>query len=41
MLLILALGKPMLSLFGPGFGEAYPVMFVLAVALCEGSSKLS
>ncbi len=33
MLLILALGKPMLWLFGPGFVEAYPVMFVLAVGL--------
>jgi O-antigen/teichoic acid export membrane protein len=33
VLLILALGKPMLWLFGPSFTEAYPVMFVLAVGL--------
>jgi O-antigen/teichoic acid export membrane protein len=32
-LLILALGRPMLWLFGPGFTDAYPVMFVLAVGL--------
>ena len=31
--LMLALGKPMLWLFGPGFVEAYPVMFVLAIGL--------
>lgn len=29
--LLLALGKPLLWLFGPGFDAAYPVMFVLAV----------
>ena len=33
MLLILAAGKPLLWLFGPGFTEAYPVMFVLAIGL--------
>ena len=33
VLLILALGKPLLWLFGPTFTEAYPVMFVLAVGL--------
>ena len=33
MLAILALGKPMLWLFGPSFIDAYPVMFVLAVGL--------
>ncbi len=33
ILLILALGKPMLWLFGPSFTDAYPVMFVLAVGL--------
>jgi O-antigen/teichoic acid export membrane protein len=33
MLLILALGRPMLWLFGPGFVAAYPVMFVLAIGL--------
>jgi O-antigen/teichoic acid export membrane protein len=32
-LAILALGKPMLWLFGPDFTGAYPVMFVLAVGL--------
>jgi O-antigen/teichoic acid export membrane protein len=32
-LVILAFGKPMLWLFGPGFDEAYPVMFILAVGL--------
>jgi O-antigen/teichoic acid export membrane protein len=31
--LILALGKPMLWLFGPSFTDAYPVMFVLAIGL--------
>jgi O-antigen/teichoic acid export membrane protein len=33
MLLILAFGKPLLWLFGPGFADAYPVMFILAVGL--------
>jgi O-antigen/teichoic acid export membrane protein len=33
MVLILALGKPMLWLFGPSFVDAYPVMFVLSVGL--------
>jgi O-antigen/teichoic acid export membrane protein len=32
-LAILALGKPMLWLFGPSFVDAYPVMFVLAIGL--------
>ncbi len=32
-ILILALGKPLLSLFGPGFTESYPVMFVLVLGL--------
>ncbi len=30
-LLMLVLGKPVLALFGPGFGDAYPVIVVLAV----------
>jgi O-antigen/teichoic acid export membrane protein len=30
---ILALGKPILWLFGPGFGDGYPLMFVIAIAL--------
>lgn len=32
-LMLLALGKPLLWLFGPGFTDAYPVMFILAVGL--------
>ena len=31
--LILALGKPILWLFGPGFEDGYPLMFILAIAL--------
>jgi O-antigen/teichoic acid export membrane protein len=31
--LILALGRPFLWLFGPGFVDGYPIMFVLAVGL--------
>jgi O-antigen/teichoic acid export membrane protein len=38
MALILALGKPMLWLFGPSFVDAYPVMFVLAVGLLARAS---
>ncbi|MEX2033848.1 MAG: lipopolysaccharide biosynthesis protein, partial [Xanthobacteraceae bacterium] len=30
---VLALGKPMLWLFGPNFVEAYPLMFILAASL--------
>jgi O-antigen/teichoic acid export membrane protein len=30
---ILAIGQPVLSLFGPNFASAYPVMFVLAIGL--------
>ncbi|MFK8252686.1 lipopolysaccharide biosynthesis protein [Ancylobacter terrae] len=30
---LLALGKPILSLFGPGFEAGYPLMFVLAAGL--------
>jgi O-antigen/teichoic acid export membrane protein len=33
VLIILALGKPALWLFGPAFVDAYPVMFVLAIGL--------
>jgi O-antigen/teichoic acid export membrane protein len=32
-LLLLALGKPLLSLFGPEFVAAYPVMLILAIGL--------
>jgi O-antigen/teichoic acid export membrane protein len=38
ILLILALGKPMLWLFGPSFTDAYPVMFVLAIGLLARAS---
>jgi O-antigen/teichoic acid export membrane protein len=30
---VLALGKPILWLFGPSFGDAYPLMFILAIPL--------
>jgi O-antigen/teichoic acid export membrane protein len=30
---VLALGKPILWLFGPNFSDAYPLMFILAIAL--------
>jgi O-antigen/teichoic acid export membrane protein len=30
---ILALGKPLLALFGDGFGRGYPVMFILAIGM--------
>jgi O-antigen/teichoic acid export membrane protein len=30
---LLAVGKPILTLFGPGFAAGYPLMFVLAVGL--------
>ena len=33
IMMVLALGKPMLWLFGPSFTDAYPVMFVLAIGL--------
>ena len=35
-LVILAAGRPVLSLFGPQFVDAYPIMFVLAVGLPSG-----
>ena len=31
--LILAFGKPILWMFGPGFQDGYPLMFILAIAL--------
>jgi O-antigen/teichoic acid export membrane protein len=31
--LLLALGKPLLSLFGPQFAGGYPIMFILAIGL--------
>lgn len=36
--LMLALGKPILSLFGPGFADGYPILFVLVVGLIARSS---
>ena len=30
---LLAVGKPLLSLFGPGFAEGYPLIFVLVIGL--------
>ncbi len=35
---MLALGKPILSLFGPGFAEGYPLLFVLAIGLMARAS---
>jgi O-antigen/teichoic acid export membrane protein len=32
-LLLLAIGRPLLSLFGPGFGDGHHLMFILAVGL--------
>ena len=48
-LLVLALGKPMLSLFGPGFSAGYPLLFLLvfgvvaraAVGPCESLLTMS
>jgi len=37
-IVILALGRPFLWLFGPGFVDGYPVMFVLAVGLLARAS---
>lgn len=38
MILVLALGRPFLCLFGPGFIEGYPLMFVLAAGLLARAS---
>ena len=32
-LVVLALGKPMLMLFGPGFDAGYPLLFLLVVGV--------
>lgn len=48
-LVVLALGKPMLMLFGPGFSDGYPLLFVLtlgvvaraAVGPCESLLTMS
>ena len=37
-LAMLAIGKPILSLFGPGFTDGYPLMFVLAIGLIARAS---
>lgn len=37
-LVLLALGKPILMLFGEGFADGYPLMFVLAVGLLARAS---
>ncbi|MBI3435295.1 MAG: lipopolysaccharide biosynthesis protein [Proteobacteria bacterium] len=31
--ILLALGKPVLALFGPGFDQGYPLMFILVIGL--------
>ncbi len=31
--ILLALGKPILSLFGPGFASGYPLIFIMAIGL--------
>ncbi len=36
--IILALGQPLLSLFGPGFEQGYPVMFILVAGFLFRSS---
>lgn len=35
---LLAVGKPLLSLFGPGFTEGYPLIFVLVIGLLARAS---
>lgn len=36
--LLIAVGKPLLSLFGPGFAEGYPVMCIVAVGILARAS---
>ena len=38
LVVMLALGRPFLWLFGPGFVDAYPLMFVMAVGLLARSA---
>jgi O-antigen/teichoic acid export membrane protein len=38
MVVLLALGRPLLSLFGTDFAAAYPLMFLLAVGLLARAS---
>ena len=35
---LLLVGKPLLSLFGPGFAEGYPLIFVLVIGLLARAS---
>ena len=35
---LLVIGKPLLSIFGPGFTDGYPLMFVLAIGLVARSA---
>src|SRR5262249_61904004 len=35
---LLLVGKPLLSLFGPGFSEGYPLIFVLVIGLLARAS---
>jgi O-antigen/teichoic acid export membrane protein len=37
-LILLALGKPILSLFGPGFASGYPLIFVMMIGLLARSA---
>lgn len=37
-LLVLAFGRPILWLFGPNFGDGYPLMFILAIGLMARAS---
>ncbi|MBX6424392.1 MAG: lipopolysaccharide biosynthesis protein [Variibacter sp.] len=38
LFVVLTLGRPFLALFGPGFVDGYPLMFILAVGLLARSS---
>jgi len=38
IVLLLALGKPMLRLFGPAFESGYPLMFILSIGLLARAS---
>ncbi len=38
VLALLAFGKPILALFGPGFADGYPLMFILAIGLTARAS---
>jgi O-antigen/teichoic acid export membrane protein len=38
VVVILAIGKPLLLLFGPNFGEGYPILFILSAGLLVRAS---